>query len=151
MNQSQVGAEWLPVSDGTVPMSDEARGHAIKRRRLQLGINSLREFADQTGVARQTISRAEEGDGRTTETTYARLEMFLERLESERPSSDGTTPALVSQPEEAADDNRVVEYRLSGDFGVDLIVKGPVANIAEMEASIGRLLARMRTKDDAGG
>lgn len=141
MNQASVGAEWSPVTDGTVPMSKEARGHAINRRRIAQGINSLREFAEATGLSRQTIARAEEGDPRTTETTFVRLEAFLDKFDYETSSEAEDAAAAGS-----GSDEQVVEYRLSGDFGVDLIVKGPVSNIAEMEASIGRLLAQMRSK-----
>lgn len=153
MNQIRDRAEWLPVTDGTVPMSDEARGHAIKRRRLQLGINSLRDFADQTGVARQTISRAEDGDTRTTETTYARLEMFLERLEAQQSVSDGTTPALVSsQPEPAGvveSGTGQISFRASGvsseAFSIDeLIVDSTAEHADEARRQFVELIQEIR-------
>ncbi len=147
MNQASVGAEWSPVTDGTVPMSKEARGHPINMRRIANRINSHLEFAEAPGLARQTIARAEEGDPRTTETTFARLEAFLDKFDHETSSEAEDAAAAAGN---GNGDDQVVEYRLSGDFGVDLIVKGPVSNIAEMEASIGRLLGRMRAKGDQG-
>lgn len=122
---------------GLVPMSDEARGHAIKRRRLAAGLKSLEDFAAATGLARQTISRAERGHPTTTATTYERLEMWLDNFERE--TDTATQEAAIPQSAETD----TVEFRLQGNFGVDVIVKGPVANLPELEAAVARLLGRM--------
>lgn len=139
------------VSDGPqlLVVSNEARGHAIKRRRLALGIKSYDEFAKATGVSRGAITRAENGEPSASEATFGRLEAWLDKFEHET-GSDAEDAAAAANGNGGNGDDRVVEYRLSGDFGVDLIVKGPVSNIAEMEASIGRLLGRLRSKNDAG-
>lgn len=117
----------------SLPMSTETRGHAIKARRLALGIKSLREFAERTGVDRQAITRAEAGAG--SESTYERLEAWLSRFEEE-----------TGHDEPAGDD--YIEYRLSGVFGVDsIVVKGPVRDAAELERSVARLVRELREKD----
>jgi transcriptional regulator with XRE-family HTH domain len=138
----------IPVENGQelLPMSNEARGHAIKRRRMALGIKSYDEFAKATGVSRGAITRAETGDPAATEATYLRLETWLDRFEH-KTSSDAVEAAEAAAASGQVEEH-TVEYRLSGDFGVDLLVKGPVSNIAEMEASIGRLLDRMRSKPE---
>jgi transcriptional regulator with XRE-family HTH domain len=114
-------------------MSNQTRGHAIYKRRVALGLDSLHEFAQATGVSRQTIARAEKGDPSVTETTYTKLETWLDRFEEETGSP---MPKAVPEP-------GIIEYRL---FGADLVVKGPVANIAEMEASVARLIDRYGRK-----
>jgi transcriptional regulator with XRE-family HTH domain len=109
---------------------------------MALGIKSYDEFAKATGVSRGAITRAETGDPAATEATYLRLETWLDRYEHET-SSDAVEAAEAAARQDG--EEHTVEYRLSGDFGVDLLVKGPVSNIAEMEASIGRLLDKMRS------
>lgn len=116
---------------GLLPVSDETRGHGIKRRREALGM-SVSALAKKVGMDRGTLARAEEGDERTEALTYSRIEGALDRLETEMGIDQAT----------AEDD--VVEFRLSGNFGVDVVVKGPVANLAELEGSISRLLREMR-------
>jgi transcriptional regulator with XRE-family HTH domain len=113
---------------------------------MALGIKSYDEFAKATGVSRGAITRAETGDPAATEATYLRLETWLDRFEH-KTSSDAVEAAEAAAASSQVEEH-TVEYRLSGDFGVDLLVKGPVSNIAEMEASIGRLLDRMRSKPE---
>lgn len=114
-------------------MSDETRGHAIKKRRLEHGIKSVRKFAEQTGVSREAITAAEEGSA--SDATYERLESWLDGFDEETGSDDVIR-----------DD--AVEFRLSGNFGVDVVVKGPVANLSELERSVGNLLREMRSNGD---
>jgi hypothetical protein len=54
------------------------RGQEIKRRRLAVGIKSLREFAEATGVSRNAITAAEDGHGSksTNEPLEARHNWF---------------------------------------------------------------------------
>lgn len=137
MNQSPIGAEWSPVSDGTVPMSNEARGHAINRRRHALGIRSLEAFAKGAGMARQTISRAEGGDDRVTESTFVALETYLDRLEAQRPARVDTPPALVSQPPPAEVESGTgqITFRASGvsseAFSIDELIVDTTAEHAD--------------------
>lgn len=115
-------------------MSDEqGRGAAIKRRRLALGIKSVREFAAQSGVSREAITAVESGASSASEQTYARLEAWLDGFEEETGHDDS---------------DELVEYRLSGDFGVSIVVKGPIGNMAELEGSAARLLREMRGDRD---
>lgn len=148
MNQSGISAEWSPVSDGTIPMSSEARGHAINRRRHALGIRSLEAFAKGAGMARQTISRAENGDARVTESTYVALETYLDRLEGQ---DGGTTPALVSQPQptEAESAASPITFRASGvtseAFSIDeLIVDSTAEHADEARRQFVELIQEIR-------
>ena len=109
-------------------MSDETRGHAIKDRRMRRGIKSRRAFADATGVSREAITAAEEG--RASEGTYDRLEAWLDAFDAETGNDVPEAPGPV-------------RFRLSGNFGVEVIVEGPVENITELEASVERLIRHM--------
>ena len=116
-------------------MSDETRGYSIRRRREALGIFADREFeraTDRVGfrVPRASIAKAEAGVA--SDQIYSRLEMALDRLEEETGQND-------AEPE-----SRHVTFRISGNFGVDVIVDGPVENIAELEASVEKLIGKLR-------
>lgn len=117
--------------EGSIPVSDETRGHAIKRRREALGM-SINALAKKVGMDRATLTAAEAGEERTTDLTYTRVENWLADFEEE-----------LGAGEQAREDD-FVEFRLSGNFGVDVVVKGPVANLDDLERSITRLLKEMR-------
>lgn len=112
-----------------MPMTDETRGHAIKRRRLALGIKSVRQVATKSGVSREAVTAAESGTA--SNETYDRLEAWLDTFEEE--TGHDVEP----------DDQGVVTFRLSGSFGVDVALSGPVENLAELEASVRRLIREM--------
>ena len=108
-------------------VTDETRGQAIKRRREAMGM-SVAEMAERAGIDWETVSRAEEDASRGT--TYAKLEKVLDDLEEE-----------IGGPPDQAD--HTVEFLLEGNFGVRVRVKGPVADLPELERSVGRLIKQM--------
>lgn len=112
----------------SVPMSKETRGHSIKARRLALGIKSVRELAKESGLAREAVTAAEAGTASVG--TYDRLEAWLDAFEEEAGVDEVPDP-------------RVVTFRLSGNFGVDVALSGPVDNLAELEATVQRLIRGM--------
>lgn len=112
-------------------MSDETRGHELKARRLALGIKSVREFADASGIDREALGKAERGQGSTG--TYDRAEAWLERMEEETGHDE---PA--SEP---------LRFTFHDVYGIgELIVEGPVDRPDELVASITKLLAEIRGK-----
>ena len=108
-------------------VTDETRGQAIKRRREAMGM-SVAEMAERAGIDWETVSRAEEDASRGT--TYAKLEKVLDDLEEE-----------IGGPPDQPD--HTVEFLLEGNFGVRVRVKGPVADLPELERSVGRLIKQM--------
>lgn len=116
-------------------MSDETRGHSIKQRREALGIFADREFERATDrvslrVPRASIAKAEAGQA--SELIYSRLEMALDRLEEEVGQND------VEPKREH------ITFRISGNFGVDVVVDGPIENIDELEAAVAKLIREMK-------
>lgn len=120
------------------------RARALTNRIAALGLSG-RELAAQSGVARGTVSKALGGTaGRGT---YDRLEKFLGDLDHEM-TSDAPTPVAPDVPETPRND--LVEFRLTGNFGVDVVVRGPVSDLAEIEAAVTRLMARMGSSPPQG-
>lgn len=113
-------------------MNEESRGKLVQDRRKALGILSVREFATATGLSRNAITSAEAGSA--SEITYERLESWLDKFEHE---------TGADEPEEP----KTVTFKLSGNFGVDVVVEGPVSNLAELEAAVEKLLRGMREAD----
>lgn len=109
-------------------------GDAIRQRRTALGV-TVKALAERAGVDRGRLAAIEDGASARASTIGA-IEKALAALEEEMagPYDNG---------------GRLVTFRLSGDFGVDLVVEGPVENLSELENSVERLIQKMRTKGSA--
>lgn len=124
------------------------RGWNVEQRRRRLGYKSIRQFqeamqADGLTISRQTATRAEAGIA--SENSYAEIDRWLEEREAQAgiaalPALNGDGPVV---PVPRPGDDGTVTFQLKGNFGVDVTVKGPVTNLAELEESIERLLEKM--------
>jgi len=97
MNKASRRARLVSVSDdadGPIDPEKLARGQAIKAKRLALGVTSLREFEEASGMDRGTIGRAEKGNA--SPGTYDRLEAFLDDLDERMSSERGEVSAEVA-------------------------------------------------------
>lgn len=130
------GGRLLTVVD------EETRGQRIRRRRLALGIKSYEEFAEATGMSRGAVTRAEKDDPTVSETTYERLEIWLTNFEHET-GSDASTVSV--------DASRTVRFSLAGNFGVEVVVEGPVEDMAEMREQVSKLVADMERRGRPSG
>lgn len=109
-----------------------ARGVAIKRRRLALGIKSVNEFAKVTGIDRGAVTRAEAGQASAN--TLDRLEKWLDDIEGETGHDE---PSEVEP----------LRITLRGVYGIEEIVaEGPVDHPDELVASVARLIDELRTR-----
>ena len=116
-------------------MSDETRGHAIKTRRLALGIKSLREFAEASGISREAVTAAEKG--LATGATYDRAEAWLSRMEE-----------ATGHDEPMAEPIRLTFHDV---FGIgEIIAEGPADKPDELIAAVAKLFAEIRDKGDKG-
>lgn len=111
-------------------MNEETRGAAIQRRLEELGLSD-REWHRETGIDRKTLNRAIAGESSVRASTYGAIESALDKLERRVRGGD-------IKPE-----GDLVTFRLSGNFGVEVTVQGPVANVEELEAAVERLLRKM--------
>ena len=118
---------------GTV---DDSPAAQIAARRTRLGM-TVSALAKESGVDRGSISKIEKlGQGR--DSTIGAIVEALDRLEHEMGMD---LPAASSLAAEG-----LVEFEIAGNFGVSVIMKGPVSNLAEMEAAAARLVERMQAE-----
>ena len=132
MNSTE-GAMLRPVADD----DRRLRGDAIKSRLAAIGI-SQRAFADKADIDRKTLSNAIEGDPSVRPQNLDRIEAALLDIEEE-----------LGMDEEAAKSPNVVEFKVTGNFGVDVTVAGPVENLMELEAAVARLVETMGKRPGA--
>jgi hypothetical protein len=138
MQPMRSGANLPPVDD-----DDRAeRGRAIQARLDALGIKD-REFHRRTGIDRKTLNRAIDALPTVRPSTYDAIESALDRIESDM------KPRLRAAEDERTAEAGLVTFKLSGNFGVDVVVQGPVDNLDELEESVERLIRRMRDKGDS--
>jgi transcriptional regulator with XRE-family HTH domain len=123
-------------------VTDSERGDRIQQRLDALKISD-REFHEQTGIDRKTLRRAVSGNPSVRPNTYRTIEDWLDRLEKKRESFGG----IKGESGDVGDD--LIEFRLSGNFGVDVVVKGPMRDRGELEAAVTRLLREMRGQSDS--
>lgn len=121
------------------PVANEERGRLLRERRIRAGIKSIRAFVEATKrydmpVSREAITAAEEG--RASDTTYDRLDAFLARWEEETGHDEDEM-----KPDEAG----LVTFRVHGNFGVDVVVQGPVGDADEIERVVEKLIRGMQT------
>lgn len=125
-----------PMTRQGFTVTNGSRGEDIQRRRLTLGIKSLREFADATGIDREALSRAEKGEA--SEATYSRLEVWLDRMEAEMGADE---------PEPAAP----IKLTFHDVYGIgEIIVEGPVDRPDELTEAVGKILERIRSQSGRG-
>lgn len=126
------------AADLPLVTNGESRGDAIRRRFDALGISD-REWMTETGIDIKTVHRACDPDHNTRESSYLAIESALQTIEDRlagRPTRRGEL--------EGDSGEGLVEFRLSGNFGVDVVVKGPVRDREALEESVSRLIREMR-------
>jgi DNA-binding XRE family transcriptional regulator len=122
-----------PIELGNVDNAEAGRRIRERRTRLRM---TVKDLASRAGVDRGRLAKLEVGDPAVRATTIGAVEAALDEVE--QLTSDLPAP-LAPQ-----DDSGMVEFRVSGNFGVDVVVKGPVQNLDALEASVSRLVARMQ-------
>lgn len=103
------------------------RGEALRRRRLALGIKSVRELQHRSGISREAITSAEAGTASAA--TYERLDAWFTRLEAQ-----GAADPRTAQ----------VEFEVQSDEGVRVVVRGPISDAEELERSVERIIRNLR-------
>lgn len=124
---STEGARLRPVADE----DRRLRGDAIKSRLDAIGI-SERAFADKADIDRKTLANAIKGEPSVRLQNLDRIEAAIFDLEQE-----------MGMDEDSTKTPGVVEFKVTGNFGVDVVVAGPVENLMELEEAVARLIETM--------
>jgi transcriptional regulator with XRE-family HTH domain len=115
----------------------DATGAGITARRTAIGM-SVSALAKRAGVDRGSLAALEEG--RTVrDTTVAAVIRTLADLEHEM-GMDEPEPPRPAEP-------HLIEFEVTGDFGVRVVVKGPIQDAREIEESVARLVRDLTPKD----
>lgn len=133
MSTAQTAGTLAPMGTDT---ADETRGQAINRRMTARGMSAY-DLAEETGLSPATIYRVIGDVSNVTDRTYSKCEETLDRIEHEH-GHDGPDALLSTEA-------GLIEFGVDVDaIGVHVVVKGPVANAAELEASVARLIRDIR-------
>ena len=111
-------------------VSNETAGERIKRRREAMGWD-IKALARKAGVDRGQLAKIERGEHSPRGATLGAIERALDEIEAETGHDEPESGGMVT-------------FRLSGNFGVDVVVQGPVTNLSELEASVERLVQSMK-------
>ena len=119
-------------------MHADARGPVIEQRRLDLGVKSLHAMAriaaeEGFELSREGITSAERG--RAADATYKRYDALLRRLEERQGRID---PDEDDGLGESGDENKVT-FEITSNAGVEIVVRGPIANTSELIAAVTKL------------
>lgn len=118
------------------------RGAAIQRRRLRMGIGSTRKFADELGMDRGAVTKAERGEA--SENTFLRIEAWLDDKDHEM-SSDAEEAVAHAE-------TQVVTIKMAGVYGIeDVTISGPVDHLAELKDLAVELMRDVRERATDGG
>jgi transcriptional regulator with XRE-family HTH domain len=133
-------ARLVSVSDEEDKTKAE-RGAEIKRRRLAYGITSIHAFHGASGVSREAITAAENGQG--SPGTLERLEAWLDNYDHEISSERDEASTHEVRPAD------FVEFELTVDaIGLHIIGKGTTANMAEVRKQVADLYREIREKGE---
>lgn len=102
---------------------------------------SVRQLSDKTGINRGTIANVEAGEARGT--SAKAVAAALSGLEYEMGMD---IPTADDRPNELD----LVEFEVAGNFGVRVVVKGPVRDRAALEETVLRLIGRMQADSRDG-
>lgn len=125
----------------SVPIVSTDKGAELQARRKAIGM-SVRALAERASVDRATIPKVEAGE---RVRGYFEIVGALDKALSEIEHEFGMDlPSQVAPLRPIGDPSEgMVEFEITGNFGVKAVVKGPVANLAELQEAARRLIADM--------
>ena len=128
-------------SEQSGPMTAE-EGARLRARRERIGWD-VKRLATEAGVHRTTLAALEAGEG-SRGTTRAKVENALTEAEKEMGLSELPTESSALPTLQAG----LVEFEITGDFGVRVVARGPVENHEILAADVARII---RDSGWAGG
>lgn len=115
-------------------------GRRLRERRIRMGI-SVRQLAEEADVDRGRLAKLEAGEPNVRPTTVGKVESTLARLEHEMGMDD------ADQPASAPGRPGVVEFRVRGKSGADVVASVPVDSLLALEEAVIRILTRVQAEE----
>lgn len=116
---------------------------AVNARLARLGAD-IRDLAREADVSREWVGMVLKGKKSASPKVLGKLEQALDRMEAEV----GRGPLVPNHDHELG--AGLMEFTVKGNFGVSVVVKGPVADAVALEESVARLIKRMQTDTQEG-
>lgn len=123
----------LDTEQSPLVMSD---GAEVKRRRKRIGM-TVEDLAAEADVSRDTLSDYEKGVRKPHPSTVRKVREALERIEHE---------TGLDAPGRSGD---IIEFEVSGDYGVRVVVRGPIRDADELQRSVAALVQQIRATGSA--
>lgn len=118
------------------PVSSRAERGARIERRMRLMKISQRAFAEHTGIHRNTIKNAVEGDEGVRERNLLRIEEALDALEEEMGiEPEEESPAGAAGP---------LTFQMTTPDGMEIIVSGPVEDADMLREQVTKLIEEFK-------
>lgn len=121
------------------PVSSRAERGARIERRMRLMKVSQRAFAEHTGIHRNTIKKAVEGDEGVLERNLRRIEKALDDLEEEM----GIEPEDWHQQSDAGP----LIFQMTTPDGMEITVSGPVEDADMLREQVTKLIEEFKPKN----
>lgn len=133
--------------EGELGPGDPRFGAELKARRERIGM-SQRAMAERIGHARSSVAKIEAGQ--TVQNQYEIIGAMDKVLTDYERRSGLDLPSQVAQPTAPAsgEDSGIVEFDITGDFGVHVVVKGPVRDADALRRQAAALIAEIRAVKD---
>lgn len=112
-------------------------GARLRARRERIGWD-VKRLATEANVHRTTLAALEAGEG-TRGTTRAKVEKALTAAEEEMGLSEMLPPESRSTIQAG-----LIEFEITGDFGVRVVARGPVADHAILADDVTRIIRDIR-------
>lgn len=118
------------------------RGEKIRRRRIDLGINSAAALADQIGMDKKTVSAAERGEA--SENSYLRIESWLSHRET-GDNPRGEEAAISVADDEEVPESETIRVNVTGPHAEwKVSVQGPRGDGDELSRIAADLAHRLK-------
>lgn len=124
--------------NGAESVGMTAEGDRVAQRRTRLGM-TVKALAEAAEIDRATLAGIEKGHGFRAD-TMRRIERALDQAEEE---------SGLAVPEDDPQKG-LIEFEVSGDFGVHVVVRGPVGDAEALERSVVRLVRDIRASSSQG-
>lgn len=121
-------------------VAEQEKWQELAERQERTGVTDT-EIADKINMSREQVGRILSGQVPNTR-SLGKIERAMDELEAE----DGGGPLVPKQ----SSATRNVVFRLTGIYGVaEVVVEGPVENMAELEEAVEKILRRAQGMGDA--